>query len=218
MFFRYRGKSKYYPGKIARDNRDDTYDVNYDDGEKERGVKANLIKKIGGGGTSDSEAEANFSRGDKVEARYKGKSKYYKGEIGRDNRDGTYNVNYDDGEKERGVKANLIKSLEKSKSPKKKSRNDYDSEEEGGSDIQEGDKIEALYKGKGTKWYKGKVTSAKRDGSFDVEYEDGDRESGVLAKNIKSLEKKSPKKKSRRDVSDTEDEASFSRGDKVEAR
>jgi len=73
--------------------------------------------------------------------RYKGKSKYYKGEIGRDNRDGTYDVNYDDGEKERGVKASLIKSLEKSKSPKKSRRDVSDTEDE--ASFSRGEKVEA---------------------------------------------------------------------------
>ena len=52
---RYRGKSRYYPGKISRDNRDGTYDINYDDGEREMGVREELIKVlepagVGGGG------------------------------------------------------------------------------------------------------------------------------------------------------------------------
>ena len=34
----YKGKG-YYPGRIKRDNRDGTYDINYDDGEKEIGVR-----------------------------------------------------------------------------------------------------------------------------------------------------------------------------------
>ena len=44
---RYRGKSRYYPGKISRDNRDGTYDINYDDGEREMGVREELIRSSG---------------------------------------------------------------------------------------------------------------------------------------------------------------------------
>ena len=36
---RYRGRSRYFPGRIARENRDGTYDIDYDDGEKEQGVE-----------------------------------------------------------------------------------------------------------------------------------------------------------------------------------
>ena len=87
---------RYYSGRIARDNRDGTYDIDYDDGEKERGVREELIRSLEAtksaprrddfGGSS----AGDFREGDKVEARYRGKSKYYPGRIGRDNRDGTY--------------------------------------------------------------------------------------------------------------------------------
>ena len=35
---RYRGKSRYFPGKISRDRGDGSYDIVYDDGEKDEGV------------------------------------------------------------------------------------------------------------------------------------------------------------------------------------
>ena len=41
---RHGGGAKYYPGKIARDNRDGTYDVDYNDGDKENNVPASRIK------------------------------------------------------------------------------------------------------------------------------------------------------------------------------
>ena len=43
----------------------------------------------GGGGGA-------LREGSKVEARYRGKSKYYPGVIRRENRDGTFDVDYDD--------------------------------------------------------------------------------------------------------------------------
>ena len=54
----------------------------------------------------------SFREGDKVEARYRGKARAYPGRIARVNRDGTYDVDYNDGDKERGVAADLIKLLE----------------------------------------------------------------------------------------------------------
>ncbi|GMI52396.1 hypothetical protein ScalyP_jg10900, partial [Parmales sp. scaly parma] len=217
---RYKGKSKYYKGKIARDNRDGTYDVDYDDGEKEKDVKKSLINKISGGGgmkrsprkdndkdkDSETEAEAeSFSRGDKVEARYKGKSKYYEGKIARDNRDGTYDIDYNDGEKEKDVKANLIKSKPSSQS------------------LSRGDKVEARYRG-GQKYYKGVVAKENRDGTFDVNYDDGEKEAGVEKRLIQKISggggmKHSPRGKSRDKDNDSETEnEKFSSGDKIEAR
>jgi len=40
----YRGQGTYYPGTVARDRGDGTYDIDYDDGEKETGVARDLIK------------------------------------------------------------------------------------------------------------------------------------------------------------------------------
>ena len=46
---RYRGKARYYPGRIARAHLNGTYDIDYDDGEKERGVPADYVRSLGGG-------------------------------------------------------------------------------------------------------------------------------------------------------------------------
>ena len=43
---RYRGREKYYPGKIRRDCGEGKYDIAYDDGDRERGVEARLIRKL----------------------------------------------------------------------------------------------------------------------------------------------------------------------------
>ena len=44
---RYKGTSKYSPGKVARDCGDGSYDIDYDGGEKESGVKKTLIRLMG---------------------------------------------------------------------------------------------------------------------------------------------------------------------------
>ncbi len=46
----YRGRGKFYAGKIKRDREDGTYDIDYDDGESETKVKEELIRLIDGGG------------------------------------------------------------------------------------------------------------------------------------------------------------------------
>ena len=42
----YRGRGKFYPGKISRDRGDSSYDIAYDDGERETRVEARLIRKL----------------------------------------------------------------------------------------------------------------------------------------------------------------------------
>ena len=43
---RYRGREKYYPGKIRRDCGEGKYDIAYDDGDREKNVEARLIRKL----------------------------------------------------------------------------------------------------------------------------------------------------------------------------
>ena len=80
-------------------------------------MKAELIKPLDGFVVSSPRSPrhggggARLEMGMKIEARYRGKTRYYPGKIGRDNRDGTYDVDYDDGEKESGVKGELIRPL-----------------------------------------------------------------------------------------------------------
>ena len=62
---------------------------------------------------------SGLREGEEVEARYRGKARYYPGRISSVNRDGTYDIDYDDGEKEIGVREDLIKSLKATK-PKKR--------------------------------------------------------------------------------------------------
>ena len=49
-----------------------------------------------------------YERGDRVEAKVSGWTKYYGGEITRKNRDGTYDIKFDDGERKSGVKTSQI--------------------------------------------------------------------------------------------------------------
>jgi hypothetical protein len=49
---RYKGKARYYPGSIKRDNGDGTFDIDYADGEKEAGVAGDLIRPLAPSGIS----------------------------------------------------------------------------------------------------------------------------------------------------------------------
>ena len=88
----------------------------FDDGERKSKVDAKLIKslekntkktkkKTNRGRDSDSDDsdddddDTSISKGDRVEAKLKGWTKYYKGKITRENRDGTYDILFDDGDR-----------------------------------------------------------------------------------------------------------------------
>ena len=61
----YRGKGKWYPGKITRDRRDGTFDIAYDDGESETRVDELLIR-IAGGSSSAASSFYKFTYPEKI--------------------------------------------------------------------------------------------------------------------------------------------------------
>ena len=101
----YKGRvgGKWYPGKISRINADGTYEIAYDDGGRDSRLRARFVRREGGGkkkksrddSGTDTATEDDFARGGKVEANYKGKGKWYAGEIAR--------VKSDDSEYLRGL-------------------------------------------------------------------------------------------------------------------
>eukprot|EP01038_Epipyxis_sp_PR26KG_P008402 gene8402-11360_t len=146
----YRGKGKWYPGKIKRSNSDETFDIEYDDGEFEKNVQENMIRKHETKSDKMYSEHQRIREGAKVEGNYRGKGKWYKGRIKRDRGDGTYDIEYDDGEAEARVGEELIRLIggsDLARSPPRKAR------------LEEGAKVEGNYRGKG-KWYKGRI---KRD-------------------------------------------------------
>merc|ERR1711998_396892 len=101
----------------------------------ERRVKADLIRPLGGKKKKkrpdDSEAEDDdFEEGDKIEARFGGRSRWFKGKIDKKNRDGTFDIRYEDGDKERRVKKDLIRRVGGKKKKKKKQGSDTEAEDE----------------------------------------------------------------------------------------
>ena len=52
---KYRGGDKFYPGRIARANSDGTYDIAYDDGDSENGVKFEQLRPVLGMPASETE-------------------------------------------------------------------------------------------------------------------------------------------------------------------
>ena len=175
---RYKGKKKWYKGTVMKRNDDGSYEIMYDDGDKESGVSADFVKapeESGKGAKTQRRQVAApapapaadtkvFETGTKIEALYKGKKNWYAGVVDRYDEDaGTYDVTYDDGEVEKGVKQENI-----ARAP-------------GDSELEVGARIEAKYKGK-KKYYPGKIAARSGD-TYDIDYDDGEKESGV-ARNL----------------------------------
>ena len=177
-------------------DRDGTNDIKFDDGERKSGVKSSQIKskskkskKKSSSRRSDDESDADdagYERGDRVEAKVSGWTKYYAGEITRVNRDGTYDIKFDDGERKSGVKSSQIKSKDKKSKKKSSSRRSDDESDADDAGYERGDRVEAKVSG-WTKYYAGEITRVNRDGTYDIKFDDGERKSGVKSSQIKMM-------------------------------
>jgi Ca2+-binding EF-hand superfamily protein len=99
---------------ISRERANGTFDINYDDGERELGVDRDLVrlKDVVDDRYPSSpsrSAAGRLEEGAKVEGNYRGRGKWYPGVISRERANGTFDVNYDDGERELGVDRDLVR-------------------------------------------------------------------------------------------------------------
>ena len=167
---RFKGGTRWHPGRIDNVNHDGTYDMRYDDGDEERRVESRMIRKLGG---SSPSRRTRLEEGMKIKANYKGKGKMFGGTIKRDNRDGTYDISYDDGDREMSVREADIEAQDGGGGG-------------GGGKLREGDKVEARYRGK-SRYYPGRISRDRGDGSYDIDYDDGEQETRVSEELIKPM-------------------------------
>lgn len=214
----YRGRGRWYPGRISGINRDGTYNIDYDDGEIERYIGERHIRmkdtysySSRSRGYDEPRSRNNFlEEGMKIEARYRGRSKWYPGKINRINRDGTFDIIYDDGEREIDVDSNMIRKLEESQAVSRRERNDRNTR------LEEGMKVECNYRGRG-KWFPAVISRERVNGTFDIDYDDGEKEMGVESNLIRERENNSRKRRSPSPSQETTYEE-IAIGTKIEAR
>jgi hypothetical protein len=194
---RYRGRECYFAGTIARANSDGTYDVNYDDGERELSVAAEYVRAIAAAvvpavaaapavdtaANMEASIAAVLLEGTAVEARYKGGERYFPGLIRRVNRDGTYDIDYSDGERELSVAAEYIRpvAIVAVAAAAISTSTDIATVV-----LSEGTAVEARYKGR-ERYFPGLVRRVNRDGTYDIDYSDGERELGVAAECVRAV-------------------------------
>ena len=140
-------------GTIITINKDGSFEVSLDAGTTLSSVKE-----------SEIELAPSFPL---IEARYKDGDEWFPGCIICENVDGTFNIDYDDGDTEDNVTIARIRKRSKAPEP-----------------LQIGSPVRVRYKG-GSKWYPGNVSSANRDGTYGIAYNDGDAEQYVQPRLIK---------------------------------
>jgi hypothetical protein len=173
----YRGKGKWFPGRIKRSRLDGTCDIDYDDGENEMRVPPENIRPIGGQSRSPVR-KPRLEEGSKVEANYRGRGRFFPGKIRRDRGDGTFDIDFDDGESELRVKEADIRLLENHSrsSPIRRSQ----------TRLEEGMKVEGNNRGRG-RFFPGRIKRDRGDGTYDIDYNDGEQESRVKEEDIRAL-------------------------------
>ena len=171
----YKGTGKPYPGKITAVNRNNTFDILYDDGEIEVAVDTTLIRL-----SVESTETWPLKTNDKIEGNYKGYGKWYIGKVVEtDNDNFVYSILYDDGETESNVPRTRIKQYEELVTV------------DNGTPISVEDKVHGNYKGRG-KWYPGKIKCIRDDGAIDIVYDDGEAETIVDRSLIRRSSRSSP--------------------------
>lgn len=195
------------------------------DEEKEAGVIPFSVDddptyQQGGGGAPTVSAEMAipsldttqpvFAVGNRVECRHGGGRHFFFGRVVAANDDGTYAIDYDDGDKESNVAFSLIRLLEN------KGGDSHLQSTGGGAEavpaqtpapapavdvvaaalpkapdnpptFAVGTRIECRHGG-GKHWFPGKVAAVNGDGTFAINYDDGDKETGVVQSLIRPEE------------------------------
>jgi len=183
---------RYYPGTVVRVRSNGTYDILYDDGEKEVGIYKEMIRAAAGGPASpkknnaranfDSSADdGGFRMGQACEAKYRG-DEWLPGVIKMARPGDVYDVTFDNGKFESRIRKELVREKRGGRS----SPDDFAHVESPGNSDNEisgkrftqGQKIEARYRGK-AKWYKGEVARVRLNGNIDVRYDDGDKDDNL---------------------------------------
>mmetsp|Transcript_6479 Transcript_6479/g.9099 ORF Transcript_6479/g.9099 Transcript_6479/m.9099 type:complete len:521 (+) Transcript_6479:49-1611(+) len=120
----------------------------------------------------------DFRLGDEIEARYLGnRTRYYRGIIVQVCADGTYCIDYDDGDKESNVQKKYIR-YPKNKNNKASDKASY---------FWEGDIVEAMFK-KRMPFFPARIIRRRSDGTFDLEFGDASiKEFRVQSKYIRKL-------------------------------
>ena len=119
-------------------------------------------------------ADDGYKQNDKVEAKIKGWTKFYPGKITKKHSDGTYDILFNDGDR----KSNILESQIRLQGERGTQGNHKNGK------YRPGDRIEAKVSG-WTKYYAGEITRVHSDNTYDIKFDDGERKSKVIERQIR---------------------------------
>jgi hypothetical protein len=108
---RFRGRAKWYPAKVVRVREEGQYDIDYDDGEEERRVPAEFVRRRPSPDSTPVRDDL-YAVGDKVMGNFAGDGEFFAAVVrAKQVSEGQvlYDLLYDDGDSENGVEAGFIK-------------------------------------------------------------------------------------------------------------
>lgn len=106
-------KGKWYHGTIAKITANGNYDIEYADGDKEGNVpikRIRLAPKLAEAEPAASSEPRPFAVGDKIIGNWQNKGTWYHGTIAKIHSDGTYDIVYQDGDVETGVRISKVRA------------------------------------------------------------------------------------------------------------
>jgi len=148
-------KGEYYEGRIVRIRNNDKYNVQTDLKGLRKNVKGHLIRRF----------VNTLEEGSIIEALFQGASseEWFRGRIWKVNADGTYDIKFDDGDKEYSVDPERVRLVRRSVNT-----------------LEAGSIIEGLFQGASSEeWFRGRILKVNAGGTYDIVYDDGDREYSV---------------------------------------
>mmetsp|Transcript_63197 Transcript_63197/g.105139 ORF Transcript_63197/g.105139 Transcript_63197/m.105139 type:complete len:475 (+) Transcript_63197:101-1525(+) len=171
------GRGVLYAGEVLATNReDDSIDILYDDGDFESHVPRERVHAVS---IELTDAFHAFSVGDVVKADLKGHGSWYTGRIiAIDTKFRVFTIKYENGHLEKHVPPSRVQPMSSGHIK---------------SDYVRGERVRANWQSCGT-WCLGRICAVNTaEGTFDVQYDDGEVEAHVAAHSLQAAEDADPK-------------------------
>jgi len=171
------GRGVLYAGEVLATNREDeTVDILYDDGDFESHVPSERVHPVS---IELTDAFHAFSVGDVVKADLKGHGSWYTGRIiAIDTKFRVFTIKYENGHLEKHVPPSRVQPMSSGHLK---------------SDYVRGERVRANWQSCGT-WCLGRICAVNvAEGTFDVQYDDGEVEAHVAAHSLQVAEDADPK-------------------------